>query len=279
MASVLFSSLAMAQADPKHTNYYFIPPAIENDVAKVEFDDIVAKGDYAKLRAKITNKTKDFLLFKVDEVNFQFPFGSYKPKPGGDMFAKTKGGFVVIPPKKSYARTININGDTRFHAEKFSLDFGGLYRLPAKGQAYEAKPFALPVATNSFEVGPYKCNVVGKVKQETQETVVNFECKYSPDGNRFGIVNPSKISVIPDKNNQEYATVNNTEDDTELIGPEESVKFKTVFKIEGRIVDMQFANMKIQWKEVFTDGVYTPVGSVGKSDFAVDPGMTAGKNK
>jgi hypothetical protein len=278
-ASILFSSLAIAQADPKHTNYYFNPAPIESNVASVTFDNVVAKGDYAKMSAKITNKTNDFLLFKVEEVSFVFPFGTYKPKPGGDLFAKTKGGFVVIPPKKSYSRTINVNGDTRFHCDKFSVDFGGLYRLPTKGQVYEAKPFALPVATNTFEVGPYKCNVVGKVKQETQETIANFECKYSPEGNRFGIVNTNKISVIPDKNNQEYATINNTDDSAELIGPEETIKIKAHFKIEGRIVDMQFANMKIQWKEVFTDGVYTPAGSIGNAEFAIDPGMTAGKNK
>jgi hypothetical protein len=192
-ASLLFSSLVIAQVDPKHTNYYYTPPILESTAATVEYSDIVAKGDYAKLRAKITNKTNDFLLFKVEEVSFIFPFGTYKPKPGGDIFAKTKGGFVVIPPKKSYARTININGDTRFHTEKFSIDFGGLYRLPTKGQSYEAAPFALPVANNSFEAGPYKCSVSGKVKKETQETVITFECKYSPEGNRFGIINGNKI--------------------------------------------------------------------------------------
>ena len=56
----------------------------------------------------------------------------------------------------------------------------------------------------------------------------------------------------------------------------ESETFAATVHIEGKIVDMQFANMEIVWKDTFKDCKVIKLEGA-TVNMIVDPGLTAGK--
>ena len=58
----------------------------------------------------------------------------------------------------------------------------------------------------------------------------------------------------------------------------EEDNFTFIAEIPGKIVDMQFANMKLVWNKAFVKTQSVPF-QVGSTAFTVDPGLTDGKNK
>ena len=49
-------------------------------------------------------------------------------------------------------------------------------------------------------------------------------------------------------------------------------------EIPGKIVDMHFANMKLVWNDAYREVTPKPL-TIGTVDFAIDPGLTEGKNR
>src|SRR3989339_539365 len=56
--------------NPKHINVYNNSQNIETSDYIISIEDVVSNIKYAKFKIKISNKTADYLLFKVEECVF-----------------------------------------------------------------------------------------------------------------------------------------------------------------------------------------------------------------
>lgn len=246
-----------------HTNYYKEVPVILKDNYSVKFSDVVAKAVYCKMAIEIENKTSDYMIYKEQETGFIYPHGEFHPKKKSN----------ILDPNSSKKRTLDVSDDNRFHVDTFTLDFRGLYLIPIKGQTMSAADFTIPTSINEFDAGPFhvKCT---KVKQETDETKVQFACTYT--GDKIGLVNPAKLSVKI-ASGQEFAN-DDKKASIEVLEKGDEIKFNAVFHIPGKIVDMQFATMEIIWNDTFVES--TPKAADPELiEFQIDPGLTQGKNK
>jgi len=63
-----------------------------------------------------------------------------------------------------------------------------------------------------------------------------------------------------------------------MLADGESDKFNYYYEIPASIVDMQFANMQVVWKDTFRESEIVPM-SAQSVEMVIDPGMTDGKNK
>ena len=54
---------------------------------------------------------------------------------------------------------------------------------------------------------------------------------------------------------------------------------QAVFHIPGKIVDMQFANLMIDWRDAFVSTKLNPTNITETFKMEIDPGLTAGHNK
>lgn len=255
--------------NPKHTNFYTIPEPIKNSDVTITFADAVAKMDYVKLKIKITNNTSDYIVFKPTECVFTVDGKEYTPEKG----------MIIIKPYDGASKVLEIKGGNNFHRDLFTLKVAGLYKVPANGDIQPAVDFILPVASNSFDAGVFKCSMTN-VKKETQETAVKFDVVYN--GDNFGIIEPSKPSVkIANKNNpqdiQEFATAN-IKAKPIVLQKGENDKFTIIFNVPGKFSDMQFAKMIVLWKNTFMDSKPTPLAS-SIITFNVNAALTEGKNK
>lgn len=250
------------KVDPTHENHYKDIPTIETNELSIDLFDAHSQMGFTLVKAKITNKTSDYIVVKTGEIIFVYEHGSYNPK--ADM--------VIIKPKGRKSKTFKVSGDDKFHVKSLSLELKGFYRLPVDGEIQEAPDFQLPASTNDFTAGKYKCNLL-KIKQETQETIAQFKCVYN--GDNMGLLDPSKL-VVKTEDGREYANVIKKSKVKIMQGGDKD-KFNAMFKIPGKIVDMQFATMHIVWKDTFMESKLEPL-KVAKIDLTFDPGKTAGKN-
>ncbi|MDX2360390.1 MAG: hypothetical protein QNK23_06265 [Crocinitomicaceae bacterium] len=246
--------------------YYSAPNSVETDDYTLDVKNAVAQFDHCKLSMKITNNTTDFLLYKSKESKFKYPFGEKKPtvKP------------IYIKPNGSKTRTLQVNGGEQFLQQRFSVEMGGLYRIPLEGTVTEAPDFKLPASTNSFTVGDFKV-VMKKYDASTREAKAVFECTYM--GNDVAVVNPSNLSVrvISKKTNEELVYANDAKvTDPQILNKGDKIKFSATFHIEGRIVDMQFATMHIVWNDTFAESEEIPL-SAETMDFEMDEELTRSK--
>ena len=264
-ASLVFAQIS--PSDPKHENHYTASP-VENDDLKIEFKNAHSQQEFTLVEAVITNKTSDYIYCKGTEAKFIYAHCSYGPK--GSMLSKVN---FTIEPLKTQSKTMKVTGDNKFHVDKLKLDLNCFYKISAKGEVIKAPDFQLPAAKNSFTAGPCDCTLE-KSKQTTKETAAEFKCKYT--GKNVAFIDPSKISVKL-KDGQEFAN-NNKKDKGEVLMPGEDIKFTTLFEIPGKIADMQFTVLYINWNDTFTESTMVPI-KVNQVDLALDPDVTLLKNK
>lgn len=271
---LLFSTVfvvAQDVNDPKHENHFKKVNTIETDSYKIEISDAHAQQAFCQMKVNVTNKTQDYIFISPEEFVFTFDHGTYSPKPQGGLTSLLKGG-LVIAPHKSKSFVAKVTEGANFHVEKFNLEIKGLYMVSTNGLALEAELFQLPANKNSFETGGFRINLTD-ASQRTQETVAKFTCKYI--GDKVGIFDPSKLVVSTEKG--EFANMER-KSKQHVMQKDDEIKFTAKFKIEGRILDMQFATMNIDWKDTFKESEKVLQESHQLS-FELDPGMTAGKNK
>ncbi|MCP4806744.1 MAG: hypothetical protein GY913_03025 [Proteobacteria bacterium] len=216
------------------------------------------------MKATVTNKTDDYVVYRLGESTLHIDAGDYQAQTGllkGDL---------VLEPKKSGSRTVEFKDGTEFHVEAFTLDITGIYKTTAMNDV-EAPNFKLPAAVNDFEAGAFECNLAG-LKQETKETKADFKCTYTGEG--LGFVTPSKASV--EVEGQKFAN-NNKRAKTKVLQPGDDTKFTLVYNVPAKVADMQFANMEIVWDGVLEEATLeqAPMDTI---TFELDPGKTAGKN-
>lgn len=268
---LISNSMQAQNTNPKHRNFFKSSEKIEGNKYSVAFIDVIAKVDYAKMAVEVNNTSNHYLMFKPEESEFVFNFGTFNSKED----------VVFILPNSSERETLKATGDNRFHVDKFKMNFAGLYHLSAKGKTQEVEEFRLPASKNNIEAGNFKINLI-KTNQRTQETYGKFEVEYI--GDEIGIVDPSKLSVRVDGKDLVYA--NDVKKSTSSIlskgGPVflrkgESATFKAVFHIPGKIADMQFSLLYIVWGDTFIESKPEKIAKK-EMEFVLDIGLTNGKN-
>jgi len=257
-------SLAMIPQDSKHRNFYKQPAAIENETYKAEFLDIVARMSEAKFAIKITNKTDGYLFYRTNESQFVFDFGTSADKPD----------FTIIDPGKSKTKTIGTSTTGNFHVDQFKFNLDGLYWVSAKGEGVKTEPFTLPATTNEIDNGLFKIKLLDS-KQETQETWARFEITYI--GNQVGLVSSNLISVKVDGKDLQYAN-DYKRNEVEILQKGETCKINVSFHIPGKIADMQFSKLLIDWGAAFKESIAKKQNPVSV-DFVIDSELTKAKNK
>jgi hypothetical protein len=136
----------------------------------------------------------------------------------------------------------------------------------------QAPDFMLPASVNQFTVGDFTIELVN-ISKKTQETAVKFKVTYT--GNGMGLVDPKNLGV---KLESGQVFANDKRDKGIVLAKGESDTFTALFHIEGRIADMQFANMQIVWNDTFKNAELKKIDGT-TLNLVLDPGMTAGKNK
>ena len=270
---LIFNVIGNSQnTDPKHKNFFKSPAKIETELHSVSFKNIVAKIDYAKMAVEIKNISNDYLMFRTEEPEFVFLFGSYCSKED----------LIYILPNSAESITLKVSGDNKFHVDHFNMELTGLYKLSAKGGVQEGEEFRLPANKNNIEVGSFKVSLI-KTSQKTKETYGKFECEYI--GDAIGIIDPSRISVRVDGTDLVYANDVKKSKSSFLSkgGPiflrkGEKTTLKAVFHIPGKIADMQFSLLYIMWGDTFRE-VQPEKLTAKKVEFVLDEGLTHGKNK
>lgn len=269
----MFAASAFAQKkDNPNYEYWYKNQKFDSDELTVEIVDANSKSDVCKLKIKITNKTNDYILYKPEETEFVFDFGTYNPKGG---LAMINGKNELIDPKDKNSRVLSVTGDPRFHAQSFTINFKGFYRISSKGTVVKAPDFTLPASTNDFETGPFKV-LMTAISKETKQTAIRFKVTYANDNKHYGLVSLGK-AVMRIESGQEFAMANQ-KDKQVLLADGEDDKFNYYYEIPASVVDMQFANMWVVWKETFRESEIVAIAPKTVS-LTMDPGLTDGKNK
>ena len=263
ISNFIISGFAQKAVDPKHENHYRDVAPIQTNQFTIEISDAHSQMEFTKIKIKITNKTADYLVLKPSEMIFKYEHGEYKP--GKDD--------IIIPPKDYVTRNLKVTGDKQFHVEALTIIFNGFYLLSAKGTVNTAPDFALPPSVNSFTAGPFEANMLNCTK-ETKLTTVRFKCIYT--GDNYALVDPSKV-VCKLEDGREFSNLK-SKSKTEILRGGEDTKFTVFYEIPSSIIDMQYANMNLVWKDAFIESKLEPLKSQ-QVNLVIDPGKTAGKNK
>lgn len=262
IALLAMISVSSAQNnDPGHENHFKQLPPWETNELKVEFSDAHAQMGFALIKLNITNKTRDFILFTPESMKFQFADGTVSPD----------GKAILVKPNSSKKYTAKVTGSINFHVETYTLLIDGFYKVSSTGVVVTGDKYQLPVNKNNFSVGAFSCNMLDIV-QETQETVVKFKCTY--EGNKIGLLDPSNLIVITEKG--EWAN-DYSKSELALMNAGDTEKFVASFHVPGKIVDMQFAVMHIDWKNTFRESSKQPLPAT-TLNLVLDVGLTSGKN-
>lgn len=263
-ALIVFTTYTNAQdVSGFETIYYGTPEAIEAEGFSLEVKNPIAKFNYCKMGLTLTNTSNDFILFKPEESTFKYEFGEIHPSE------KT----ALIKPNDSKTKTINVDGSEKFLQSKFSMEVGGIYKIPVNGAVTQMPSFQLPASTNSLSEGKFKI-VLRKYDASTKEAKAQFECTYMGDG--VALVNPANLSVTAKRNksNEEVTYANDDKKgEAELMRKGDVIKFDAEFHIPGKIVDMQFATMQINWNDTFTETKEIPLPSQ-TFDFKMNEALT-----
>ncbi|MBV6403748.1 MAG: hypothetical protein GFGODING_00493 [Flavobacteriales bacterium] len=264
LATALLTACALhaQKVDPRHTNFYRVPAPVENEVIRIEFKDPVAQLAMCKVRVELTNKTSDILIIKASEIVFTVGGATYSPKDRD----------FVIRPNDRINRTLEITGGNMHH-DAFSVKFGGANRLSRSEGALKVPDFDVPPSKNSFTAGNFEVNLVNMDK-ETAKTALKFKVVYR--GSKVALVDPSR-TALRIESGQEFANASSKSKEVILQQGEDDA-FTVYGEIPGKIVDMQFANMKLVWNDAFREVTPKPF-KIGTVDFTIDPGLTEGKNR
>ena len=224
--------------------YYYDQESEEGDYA-YSAKNVVAEATVCKFALTINNNSSDFLMYVPKESAFKYD--------SGDKHIAMNPYFIKPDGKKM--KTIKTEGGDQLRQKQFSFDLGGIYKIPFEGKTPKTEEFQLPASKNSFTAGNFKV-VLKKYDASTREAKAIFEVTYT--GDDFAIINPANLSVrTKHKKTGDELTYANDDGKAKpvILQKGEKAKFNAVFHIEGRIVDMQFATMFVQWNDTFVETV------------------------
>ncbi len=228
---------------------YYSPADIEVEGVSISSKNAIAQADHSKMAFTVENTSTDLIMYDSKESEFVFEFGKSKP----DVKS-----FILSPGDKK-TKTLLVKGDGNYLQKGFKLEVKGLYKIPINGTVTAADQFQLPASMNNFTAGNFKVQLK-KYDASTKEATAVFECTYIGDG--IGLVDASSLSVTTNRNKStEQITYANDDKkaDIEILKKNESIDFKAVFHIPGKIADMQFATMKVNWNNTFVETSAEPI--------------------
>jgi len=235
----IVANFSFSQKVDEKTRHYFInPPTIEKTNLSIDFQNVVSKFNYIKFAIILDNKSEDFLIWINEKSKIIIADGEKNP-----FRIKT----FKARPHKAIKRTFEVRGGEQFLVNEFKFVLNGLYRVPVEGNTQKVEDFKLPEEKNTIKAGDFTINLK-KVKKKTDETAVYFEAIYS--GNDYAIVRLNEINVRV-KDNQVFAN-DHKKPKPFLLKKGDKVKIKCLFHIPSRVVDMQFADMFIQFNNAFS---------------------------
>ncbi|HIP31297.1 MAG TPA: hypothetical protein EYG86_00900 [Crocinitomicaceae bacterium] len=244
IAVLSISLTATSQKDKGYERIYYNTPEIfSNDEVNIEIKNIVAQKDHCKMNFKIANNTSDYLLVVPNDTKVKYASEEFSP----DMKE------YFIKPNKSKAKTLLVNGGDRFLKDNFLLQSASIYKISLEDEKIETANFQLPASKNNFTTGDFKI-ILKKYDASTKEAKAVFEVSYT--GNNIGVIIPSNLSVTATrkKSDQQVTYANdNKKSEPLILRKGEKTKFSAVFHIPGKIVDMQFATMQINWNNTFSE--------------------------
>ena len=231
--------VSIAFSQPRgHENRYIQVPPIETPEYSLAISDAHSQTTFTIMRATLTNKTSDYLVYYQGDVVFNYDHGKF---PLSERL-------YLIKPKARLVRTLKVSGGDKFHVDKMSVDLNCFATLATTGVHQKMPNFVINRSTNKeFEAGNFRFKVLKLVK-ETRESYILFEVEYT--GSDFGIVDPSKLVVKLD-DGREFKNYKLAR--LRILHPGKKMKVGTVFRIPGKTADMQMVNLEIVWKETFVE--------------------------
>ncbi|MES2762696.1 MAG: hypothetical protein V4677_10825 [Bacteroidota bacterium] len=235
---------AKSAKEKEGEKYVYKEATYETDDYKIYVIDAVANLKQAKFKIKIFNKTNDYLLVKPTEFKYM----------AGDKTLLGKDKTYVVSPNEEETEVIDFKGADML-AEKFTMEFKGIYKASAGGKVYSIPDFELPPNKNDFTVENFTCDLK-KADVKTDKSVVKFDCVYVGDG--VGLINPYKsTAIMPDgkenpnsKKTQPIILERGERDDFTMVYPE----------LAGS-GDMQKSGIKLKWNTTFRESKLSPVGN------------------
>ncbi len=203
-------------------------------------DNAVSTDGETKLKLKITNRTSDYIIYKIEESKFIINGKEIKPKEKA----------LIIKPNSSDFKVINLKGTDYNKVKSYSFVVDGLSKVPVDGKSVSAADFKLPASQNDLKAGDFTCTL-GSLSKQTDKTEAKFKCVYN--GNKIGFVNPSKVGAkMPD--GSEFANAKSSSTPIMLMkGEDDSFTLKWERMQGGKSMDMQKVEMIVLWRETFSE--------------------------
>lgn len=224
--------------------YLYKEATLETDDYKIYIMDAVASLKQSKFKIKIFNKTNDYLLIKPTEFIYQ----------SGDKPILSRDKTFVVSPNEEETEVIDFRGEDML-AEKYSIEFKGIYKASAGGKIYNVPDFDLPPSKNDFTVENFTCDLK-KHDVKTDKSAVKFDCVYVGDG--VGLISPTKTKAVM-ADGKEQPNSKKTQPIILERGKRED--FTMVYPELPGSGDMQKSGIKIKWYETFRESKLSPVGS------------------
>lgn len=247
------------KVDEKTRHYFESPKTVEMTDYAVHFKNIVSKFDYVKFAVLLENKTSDFLIWNNSNSKVIIADGEKNA---------LKINTYKVRPNKIINKTFDARGGNKFLVTDFKFVINGISRVPLKGKVQKVADFKLPQTKNKIESGNFSI-VLTKSKKKTDETAVYFEATYN--GTDFAILTLNEISVRV--NERDVFANDNRKDTPYLLRKGDKLKIKCLFHISSRVVDMQFADMFIQFNNTFVESKAIPL-SGSEVIFKLDKELT-----
>ncbi|MCD6019010.1 MAG: hypothetical protein K0S53_2131 [Bacteroidetes bacterium] len=253
--TLFFSLFSNAQDNEKEKNkdkdkakedlkFIYQEATVETDDYNIYIIDAVSNIKQAKFKIKIFNKTNDYLLIKPTE--FKYLAGG-KTLLGHD---KT----YVISPNEEETEVIDFKGADML-AEKFTIEFKGIYKASAGGKVYSVPDFEVPATKNDFTVENFTCTLK-KADVKTDKSSVKFECVYVGDG--VGIINPMKASAIMPGGKE---NANSKKNQPMILEKGKKDDFTLIYEEVAGTGDMQKKGIVVKWNETLRESKLLPIGT------------------
>ncbi len=232
----------------KYEKVFYKNSTIETNEATITVDDAVSTDKETKFKIFISNKTRDYIIYKPQESKFIID--------GKELTPKNKN-WEVIRPNDVGSIVVSLPGAGYKDVRNYTFTMDGIYRVAIGESSIPAEDYKLPPSQNEFKIGDFSMSMI-KLDKETDKTIVKFKCTYN--GTKVGVVNPLRIGVkMPDGN--EYACVKPTglfaRSYPLFIFPGESESFNVIWDGDrmpkGKANDMQKVDMFIKWNAAFAE--------------------------
>jgi len=238
---------------------------METEDYTVTLSDMHSQETFCLIRAEVKNKTKDYLFIDLGKVKFTLPNGN-----SASPVSKR----VKISPEASKKITIKSQPTAGLPAESLKVELEGISRLPVNGSVEEVEAYPLPDTKKKVESKNLSIALTS-LKKETRVTQVKW--KVENKGESPILVNSSLLTATCKGNDGEWSC-ESTAKDYQILWPGQKVNVKAEFRIPGREVDMQFANMLIHWNKAYISSKEVEVKGVN-FQLEMDLGKTEGMNK